>query len=190
MRRTLAPPAHFLCNYNNLESGRRVKHSRGLCDSVVDKVDAESVLMQAGWALLTTLSLPQNRRLRFWRKLAPENRTIVGMTLCQSEMTITSCSESICLAPGAGRSDAELASWLRKAVSTVHHPSGTCAMGTHAEAVLEPDLRVKGIERLRVVDGSALPDLVSGNINACVLMVAEKASDAILGRPPLVGAIL
>lgn len=94
------------------------------------------------------------------------------------------------VAPGPGRSDAELASWLPKVVSTVHHPCGTCAMGTHPEAVLEPDLKVKGTEGLRVVDGSALPDLVSGNINACVLMIAEKASDAILGKSPLAPAAL
>jgi 4-pyridoxate dehydrogenase len=87
------------------------------------------------------------------------------------------------VAPGARRTtDAELAAWLRKAVNTVHHPCGTCAMGTGADAVLDPELRVRGTERLRVVDGSAMPDLVSGNINACVVMIAEKASDAILGK--------
>ena len=86
--------------------------------------------------------------------------------------------------PGPERtSDADIAAWLRNVVSTVHHPSGTCAMGTHPEAVLDGALRVRGAERLRVVDGSALPDLVSGNINACVVMIAEKASDAILGKP-------
>ncbi len=90
------------------------------------------------------------------------------------------------VAPGPERtSDADLAAWLRnKAADTVHHPSGTCAMGANGASVLDPELRVRGAERLRVVDGSALPDLVSGNINACVLMIAEKASDAILGRVP------
>jgi choline dehydrogenase-like flavoprotein len=87
------------------------------------------------------------------------------------------------VAPGPKRvSDSDLTSWLRKAVNTVHHPCGTCAMGTGTDSVLDPELKVRGVERLRVVDGSALPDLVSGNINACVMMIAEKASDAILGR--------
>jgi choline dehydrogenase-like flavoprotein len=58
-------------------------------------------------------------------------------------------------------------------------------MGSGGDAVLDPALRVRGIEGLRVADASAMPDLVSGNINACVLMIAEKASDLILGKPPL-----
>jgi choline dehydrogenase-like flavoprotein len=88
------------------------------------------------------------------------------------------------IAPGPKReSDADLDAWIRATALTAHHPSGTCAMGTGDTAVLDNDLRVRGAEGLRVVDASAMPDLVSGNINACVIMVAEKAADAILGRP-------
>jgi choline dehydrogenase-like flavoprotein len=58
-------------------------------------------------------------------------------------------------------------------------------MGPEEEAVLDPELRLRGIDKLRVVDASAMPDLVSGNINACVLAIADRASDLILGRPPL-----
>lgn len=57
-------------------------------------------------------------------------------------------------------------------------------MGADSSAPLTPELRVRGAEGLRVVDASAMPDLTSGNINACVVMIAEKASDAILGRSP------
>jgi choline dehydrogenase-like flavoprotein len=83
------------------------------------------------------------------------------------------------------KSDAEIDDWLRKTVITAHHPCGTCQMGTTPDAVLDPQLRVRGADRLRVVDASAMPDLVSAHINACVLMMAEKASDMILGRAPL-----
>ena len=58
-------------------------------------------------------------------------------------------------------------------------------MGIGVGAVLDPQLRVRGAQALRVVDASAMPDLVSGNINACVLMIAEKAADMIRGLKPL-----
>jgi 4-pyridoxate dehydrogenase len=88
--------------------------------------------------------------------------------------------------PGAGTaSDAEIDAWIRRTVRSAHHPSCTCPMGVGPHAVLDSELRLRGAERLRVVDASAMPDLVTGNINAAVLMIAEKAADMILGRPPL-----
>jgi len=90
------------------------------------------------------------------------------------------------LAPGAKvKTDAEIDAWIRKVSITAHHPCGTCAMGTGPDAVLDAELRVRGIEALRVVDASAMPDLVSAHINACVIMLAEKASDLIRGTPAL-----
>ncbi len=89
--------------------------------------------------------------------------------------------------PGAAvNSDAEVDAWIRATAITAHHPCGTCAMGIGPDSVLDPQLRVRGLERLRVVDASAMPDLVSAHINACVLMMAEKAADMIRGRstPP------
>jgi 4-pyridoxate dehydrogenase len=83
------------------------------------------------------------------------------------------------------RTDAEIDAFVRRTAITAHHPCATCAMGDGEDAVLDPTLRVRGVEALRVVDASAMPDLVSGNINACVMMIAEKAADMVLGRPPL-----
>jgi 4-pyridoxate dehydrogenase len=81
--------------------------------------------------------------------------------------------------------DADIDAWLRRTVITAHHPAGTCAMGTLPGTVLDPELRVHGVAGLRVVDASAMPDLISAHINACVLMMAEKAADMIRGRAPL-----
>ncbi len=88
------------------------------------------------------------------------------------------------IAPGTQiESDEQIDAWIRATTVTAHHPAGTCAMGTGKDAVLDRELRVSGTQGLRVVDASAMPDLISGNINACVVMIAEKASDFILGRP-------
>jgi choline dehydrogenase-like flavoprotein len=83
------------------------------------------------------------------------------------------------------KTDADIDGFIRQTAITAHHPCGTCAMGIGPDAVTDSQLRVRGIERLRVVDASAMPDLVSAHINACVLMMAEKASDMITGKPPL-----
>lgn len=89
---------------------------------------------------------------------------------------------------GKVRTDAEIDAWLKKVVITAHHPASTCSMGSRDDSVLDPQLRVRGVERLRVVDASAMPDLVSAHINATVLMMAEKAADMIRGRVPPVPA--
>lgn len=92
------------------------------------------------------------------------------------------------VAPGPDvTSDADLDAYARATATTVYHPLGTCKMGAEKDetAVVDPELRVKGVEGLRVVDASVMPDLVGGNINAPVIMIAEKAADLIRARPPL-----
>ncbi len=87
------------------------------------------------------------------------------------------------LAPGPEvRTRAEVEAWIRRTAVTVHHPAGTCRIGAGSDAVVDPSLRVHGIERLRVADASVMPDLVSAHINACVLMIAERAADLVRGR--------
>jgi 4-pyridoxate dehydrogenase len=82
-------------------------------------------------------------------------------------------------------SDAEIDAHIRATGITVHHPAGTCRMGADEQSVVDPELRVRGVEALRVVDASVFPDLIGGNINAPVIMIAEKAADMMSGRAPL-----
>ncbi|UCE30534.1 MAG: GMC family oxidoreductase N-terminal domain-containing protein [Burkholderiales bacterium] len=78
------------------------------------------------------------------------------------------------------RDDEAIRALLRQRVDTVYHPVGTCRMGSDARAVLDPALRVRGVEGLRVVDASVMPRVVSGNTNAPTIMIGEKGSELIL----------
>lgn len=87
------------------------------------------------------------------------------------------------IAPGVDtRSDRDLEDFVRRAASTTWHPAGTCKMGIDERAVVDPELRVHGIDGLRVVDASIMPTIVGGNTNAPTIMIAEKAADLIARR--------
>jgi choline dehydrogenase len=91
-------------------------------------------------------------------------------------------------APGESvRTDAEIDAWIRRTAETIYHPVGTCRMGAagDAMAVVDAELKVQGLEGLRVVDASVMPTLIGGNTNAPTIMIAEKISDVLRGRPAL-----
>ncbi|WP_304166243.1 choline dehydrogenase [Phenylobacterium aquaticum] len=92
------------------------------------------------------------------------------------------------LFPGkAVQTDEELDAWIKTAAETIYHPVGTCRMGAKGDpmAVVDEELKVQGIEGLRVIDASVMPTLVGGNTNAPTIMIAEKASDMLRGKAAL-----
>jgi choline dehydrogenase len=91
------------------------------------------------------------------------------------------------LMPGQDiQTDAEIDAFLRKTCVLAHHASSTCTMGKGPHAVVDPQLRVFGVEGLRVADASIMPRVIGGNTNAPVIMIGEKAADLILGNKALV----
>jgi choline dehydrogenase len=90
------------------------------------------------------------------------------------------------MAPGDDvRTDAEIDAWIRRNAETIYHPVGTVRMGADDKAPLDDQLRVRGIGSLRVIDASVMPTLIGGNTNAPTIMIAEKLSDIMRGKPAL-----
>jgi len=101
-----------------------------------------------------------------------------------ADSAFASC-RAVEVAPGPQvQGDAALTAYIRASASTVHHPTSTCRMGPDENSVVDAQLRVHGIEGLRVVDASVFPSIIGGNTNAPVVMVAEKAADLLRGLAP------
>ena len=112
----------------------------------------------------------------FFRRLIPQVREIFATSPLADVLT-----SEVMPGPEVG-SDAEIDAWVRSAISTALHPVGSCAMGTGAEAVCDAELRVHGLEGIRIADASVMPRIVGGNTNAASIMIGEKAADLVLGR--------
>lgn len=90
------------------------------------------------------------------------------------------------LTPGPNvKTDEEILAWIQANAESEYHPASSCTMGLGDMSVVDPELRVHGVENLRVVDASIMPTVVSGNTNAATIMIGEKAADIIAGQTPL-----
>ena len=140
-----------------------------------------------GWVRLRTADYRDKPRILFNYMSKPEDwqefRAAIRLTreiFSQAAFKPFAGEE---LSPGAQvQSDEELDAYLKGAVESAYHPSCTCKMGSDDMAVVDQDCRVRGLNGLRVVDSSIMPSIVSGNLNAPTLMIAEKAADIIKGE--------
>src|SRR5436309_2442643 len=114
---------------------------------------------------------------------ATDQQTIVaGLRLCRELLAQTVLAQFVAseyLPGSAVQSDAELLDFARRRGGTVYHPTSTCKMGIDPMAVVDPDLRVRGVTGLRVADASIMPTVISGNTNAATIMIGERCADLV-----------
>lgn len=128
----------------------------------------------------------------YWADPYDREMSIKGLRLAREIMRQNALKSYVLreVLPGSSlASDDELADYACRAAKTDHHPVGTCRMGHDTMAVVTPELKVRGIEGLRVCDASIMPRVPSSNTNAPTIMVGEKGADIILGREPLPPAV-
>ena len=145
-----------------------------------------------GWVRLRTPRIEDHPRIFFNYMSQPEDweemRACVRLTREVFAQAAFDRYRGREMSPGAEvQTDAQIDDFIRRKAETAYHPSCTCRMGAPDDprSVVDPQGRVIGIEGLRVVDSSIMPSITTGNLNAPTIMIAEKLSDAILGRKPL-----
>jgi choline dehydrogenase len=160
-----------------------------------------------GFALIAIVLRPESRGSVSLKSADPKDAPLIDLGFFADESDVTTLVKGVQIArqllqsapfdpyrgeefaPGPqSRSEADLAEFVRNNAVTVFHPVGTCKMGQGPDAVVDAELKVHGLSGLRVVDASVMPTLIGGNTNAPAIMIAEKAADMMLGRPPLPSA--
>jgi len=167
-----------------------------------DMYDLKTYPHTDGFTILPTLLKPKSRGSVTLRNTDPLDAPRISPNFLSDERDLTALVEGGQLAlemmnqeafrpflkelispPDVGTDKIkQLKEHIRKSVETVYHPVGTCKMGDDAMAVVNSNLQVRGIEGLRVIDASIMPEIISGNTNAPVYMIAEKGADLILGQ--------
>src|ERR1700761_5719233 len=117
---------------------------------------------------------PEGHDLKLMIEVAKLSRAILNQPAFASHRGETRYPEH------ALQNDADIEEFIRRRAETIYHPVGTCRMGNDHEAVVDSELRVRGVENLRVVDASVMPTLISGNTNAPTIMIAERAASLML----------
>jgi choline dehydrogenase len=126
---------------------------------------------------------PPKIRFNFLSAEYDREITLAGMRIVRKIMEAPAMAPmgGLEIAPGAAMDDdGELLQWVKDTAETAYHPIGTCKMGADDMAVVDDQLRVRGIDGLRVADASIMPTLTSGNTNAPSIMIGEKAADMVL----------
>ncbi|NEQ29169.1 MAG: choline dehydrogenase, partial [Microcoleus sp. SIO2G3] len=161
-------------------------------------VQPEFARTGSGFSIVPCLVHPQSRGSVSLRSSSPKDSPRIQMNYLQSKEDLQVLVEGIKIsrtlahsgafdeflgeevAPGVNvTSDEDIKAYIRQACDTIYHPVGTCKMGTDPMAVVDPELRVHGVDGLRVVDASIMPTLTTGNTNAPTIMIGEKAADLI-----------
>ncbi|OUL25001.1 choline dehydrogenase [Nostoc sp. T09] len=157
-----------------------------------------------GFATSVCVTNPESRGSLTLRSASPQDSPVIRMNYLQSESDVQKLIAGIKIirqifqanafddfrgeeaAPGADvTSDEALQAYVRETCETLYHPVGTCKMGTDPDSVVDSELRVHGVEGLRVVDASIMPTIATGNTNAPTIMIGEKAADLIKAARPI-----
>ena len=124
----------------------------------------------------------------YWSDQDDLNKSLMGLEMARDILAQPALGKFVRkeILPGPGvKARDSLVEYARRMAKTDHHPVGTCRMGNDFEAVVSPELKVHGIDGLRVCDASVMPAICSGNTNAATIMIAEKGADLISDKPPL-----
>jgi choline dehydrogenase-like flavoprotein len=146
-----------------------------------------------GWIRIRSpyAAIPPQIQPNYLATQSDKDTLVAGLRIARKVLQSAAMAELVTgeFLPGpATETDDEWLEHIRRTAGTTFHPTSTCMMGVDERAVVDPELRVRGIDGLRVIDASVMPTVVSGNTNATVIMIAEKGAEMILAAARAGGA--